>query len=89
MDVPENGKLVVKSLKPFTKWHKLVAHLSNGSMVSEEQAQSSAIALYELPYVQRRGAYFFLGTESDYEKISRKYDFEKLPLATKAMNFDT
>jgi hypothetical protein len=82
--VPQNGKMTVKSFKPITQWHKVVARYKSGENIPYETAtNSSEIELCALPFDPDKGCYYLVGTPTDSDALSKIYDFEKRPLATK------
>jgi hypothetical protein len=87
--VPLSGRVVLKSLKPFSEWHKYTGQYQNGDFVPNESLEyKNEIKFYSLPTVGDNGHdyladYYYLGTASDYEKISHTFDITKLPLGLK------
>ena len=81
IEIPKNGKIAVKTLKPFTEWHKVIVQYESGKSIPYETATGDAdVELYGLPFVPEKGGYFFLGTKADCDAVSKRYDFDKLPL---------
>jgi len=81
--VPESGKLVVKRLKPLIDWHREAARYQDGrKLPTEELYNDNEIGLFALPYVAGKGVFYFVGSRSDFKRVSGISDFEKLPLAT-------
>ena len=84
LEIPENGRLAVKSFAPFNHWHKVSAKFKDGkNLPVATTTRTSEIALHELPSVGGIGIYYFVGSQSEFDAISRKHDFYKFPLATK------
>jgi len=84
IEVPQNGKMAVKSFKPIVQWHKVVARYKSGKNIPYEiTTGSNDIELYALPFDPDKGCYYFVGTPTDSDALSKIKDFEKFPLATK------
>ena len=84
LEIPQSGKLAVKSLKPFNSWHKTTAQYKDGKPLSYEKSDSKTEKqLFGLSFVQGRGCYYFVGTYADWDRISKTLDFKELPLGTK------
>jgi hypothetical protein len=84
IEVPESGWVRLKSLALLTEWHKEEAQFQNGTPLGYVASGSSTEnVLYGLPTVGGYGCFYFVGTSAEYDKVSKKYDFYKLPLGTK------
>ena len=84
VEIPKDGRVVIKSLAPFNKWHKEIAKYPDGQNLPDKTSMSNTEnGFYGLPYVQGRGIHYFVGTRSDYDALLKRYDFDKFPLATK------
>jgi hypothetical protein len=84
VEIPQNGRLSVKSLKVFARWHKERARFKDGEAIPDILSTNNAAkTLFGLPYVRGKGCYYFIGTKEEYEFVSKRDDYEKLPLATK------
>jgi len=82
-EVPESGTLVVKRLKPLIDWHREVAHYKDGrKLPTEGLYNDNEIRLFTLPYVAGKGVFYFVGSRTDFKRVSGISDFEKLPLGT-------
>jgi len=82
-EVPESGKLVVKRLKPLIDWHREVAHYKDGRKLPTEGVYNdNEIRLFTLPYVAGKGSFYFVGSRTDFKRVSGNAAFEKLPLGT-------
>jgi hypothetical protein len=83
VEVPESGKLTVKSLKPLMAWHKERAHFKDGrKLPTEGLYDDNEIGLFPITYVAGKGVFYFVGSRRDYNKICGITGVEKLPLAT-------
>ena len=80
VEVPDSGRMAIKDFKVFFGWHKEIAIHKNGTALKVTNTEPG---FYSLPYLPHKGMYWFVGSQQDYDIISRTYDFEKLPLATK------
>ena len=86
-EIPRNGKLVVKDLAPFNRWHKDFARYSNGEkipdMTSTNNANNGFYGLGTVRSVQGLGGYYFVGSKEEYDALSKTKDLREIPLATK------
>ncbi len=83
LEVPETGKLVVKRLKPLIDWHKEVARYKDGrKLPTEGLYNDNEIGLFSLPYVAGKGSFYFVGSRTDFKRVSGNSAFERLPLGT-------
>lgn len=83
IDVPRTGELAVKTLSPFTQWHKTTGYYKNGKLIPYELfSGTQELGLYDLPTVIGKGCYYFVGRTEQYNFISKQADFSKYPLGT-------
>jgi len=80
LDLPNlNGERIIEILES-----RPVAQYRGGERIPDQTTTNNTEdALFGLPSVPGRGCYYFLGTKTDYDVISKMYDFEKLPLGRK------
>ncbi len=80
--IGKEGHVSIKDLKVFNSWHKLRGQFQDGeSLPPYSEVPNAKVAIFAVGSVPDIGRYYFIGAQTQYDKISKQWDLSTLPLA--------